>query len=507
MFDLRTIPIFPPTEAAGATDHQRSSNSKPVRRTSQRVVDFPIMAQTHPWINIPGDQYEWEAERVARQVVSEIHTPLPDPENSAQKFMSKPEEKTQAPPGSARKRETGNDLMAVPATLKSLIRPEHERSQPLADELRVPMEQAFGANFDQVRIHTNSHAHRINHFIGARAFTLGNDIFFRQGEYHPEESTGQRLLAHELTHVVQQRNSNALDEAPGMNQPKVHLKAASMLQRSEFRIKDKVLDTVNYLPSKMKKAISDLADEKDLTSLKSLRAALEEDQKNPPEITGLDPDEVTELLTMTNDIIRDLSTQGKASEEEGEGGLPSEGKGKNEAPSGNIYGPTPDKEPQGLLILYRSMSANGLERIIKSLQQGKGPGLGNKRHKETKQPVGENFYASSLDYAKQYVTKGKRNAKGTVTLRFALDPDVVLQLLHNPKFARTHESTHGLPDTQGIKKARKEERGTVLIKDERLKKKSIKTSRNYGLRETVDPSSADNPYTFFNKHIVSINIV
>lgn len=63
---------------------------------------------------------------------------------------------------------------------------------------------ALGADFGGVRVHTDTEADTLNRSLNARAFTTGQDIFFRQGEYNPGTTGGQELLAHELTHVVQQ---------------------------------------------------------------------------------------------------------------------------------------------------------------------------------------------------------------------------------------------------------------------------------------------------------------
>jgi Domain of unknown function (DUF4157) len=69
---------------------------------------------------------------------------------------------------------------------------------------RLQMEAALGADFSHVRVHTDTEADTLNRQVNAVAFTTGSDIFFRQGEYRPESSNGRELLAHELTHVVQQ---------------------------------------------------------------------------------------------------------------------------------------------------------------------------------------------------------------------------------------------------------------------------------------------------------------
>lgn len=76
--------------------------------------------------------------------------------------------------------------------------------QPLDRTVRAQMGSAFNADFSGVRVHTGSEADSLNRALSARAFTTGQDIFFREGEYSPGSSSGRGLLAHELTHVVQQ---------------------------------------------------------------------------------------------------------------------------------------------------------------------------------------------------------------------------------------------------------------------------------------------------------------
>ncbi len=66
------------------------------------------------------------------------------------------------------------------------------------------MNDAFGADFSGVRVHTGAEANRLNHAVDAKAFATGKDIFFREGAYQPGSTEGRGLLAHELTHVVQQ---------------------------------------------------------------------------------------------------------------------------------------------------------------------------------------------------------------------------------------------------------------------------------------------------------------
>jgi Domain of unknown function (DUF4157) len=85
--------------------------------------------------------------------------------------------------------------------------------------VRAQMESSFGADFGGVRVHDNSQADSLNRSLSALAFTTGNDIFFRQGKYQPGSSDGRRLLAHELTHVVQQNSGPVRETASAFEVP------------------------------------------------------------------------------------------------------------------------------------------------------------------------------------------------------------------------------------------------------------------------------------------------
>ena len=76
--------------------------------------------------------------------------------------------------------------------------------QSLDRGVQSQMGNALNADFSGVRVHTDAGADGLNQSLSARAFTTGRDIYFRQGEYSPGSSVGRELLAHELTHVVQQ---------------------------------------------------------------------------------------------------------------------------------------------------------------------------------------------------------------------------------------------------------------------------------------------------------------
>jgi hypothetical protein len=98
----------------------------------------------------------------------------------------------------------GADGGEVSADLEQRIDRARGSGSPLDSGVRGGMEAAFGADFGGVCVHTGAEAHSLNRAVSARAFTTGSDVFFASGEYAPGTSAGQELIAHELTHVVQQ---------------------------------------------------------------------------------------------------------------------------------------------------------------------------------------------------------------------------------------------------------------------------------------------------------------
>ena len=87
------------------------------------------------------------------------------------------------------------------------------KGTPLPESVRSSMEQRFGENFAEVRVHTGSDSSELTRALGARAFTTGEDIFFRAGGFQPGTAAGDRLLSHELAHVSQQASAQSA-EAP-----------------------------------------------------------------------------------------------------------------------------------------------------------------------------------------------------------------------------------------------------------------------------------------------------
>lgn len=184
-----------------------------------------------------GDQYEQEADQVAKQVVQQMDTPAvatannsptaqrevdlsqeeKDPTALATKRFDQIAQRATPPTTSPldEKEQLGQAKPAIQRSatfesgpvsteVESAIQRERGSGQPLADGVRGAMESSFGADFSSVNVHTGRAADSLNQQLQARAFTTGKDIFFRQGEYNPGSRGGRELLAHELTHVVQQ---------------------------------------------------------------------------------------------------------------------------------------------------------------------------------------------------------------------------------------------------------------------------------------------------------------
>jgi len=113
---------------------------------------------------------------------------------------------------------TDAESNSVHPTVERAIQEQRGGGQTLDLGVRRQMEGAFGADFSRVRVHTGTQANTLNHALSARAFTTGQDIFFREGAYQPGSTVGRELLAHELTHVVQQ-NGGQVRRKMSVSQP------------------------------------------------------------------------------------------------------------------------------------------------------------------------------------------------------------------------------------------------------------------------------------------------
>lgn len=211
--------------------------------------------QTKMTVTASDDAYEAEADAVAEQVVQKMHAPGVQREAEEDELQAKrmvqreaegselEEEELQAKRMVQREAE-GSELEEEELQAKRMVQRESEGGEAEEEELQAKriqrsagdmmgsfdvgqdfekqlsaarsggksldsslqtkMGDAMGADFSGVRVHEDSASDALNSSIQARAFTTGSDIFFKQGEYNPSSTEGQKLLAHELTHTVQQ---------------------------------------------------------------------------------------------------------------------------------------------------------------------------------------------------------------------------------------------------------------------------------------------------------------
>jgi hypothetical protein len=96
----------------------------------------------------------------------------------------------------------------ISSVLEGEIQRQRGNGQSLDSRTQQSMQTAMGADFSGVKIHTDTQSDQMSRLIQAKAFTTGQDIFFRKGEYAPGSRSGQALIAHELTHVVQQSGAH-----------------------------------------------------------------------------------------------------------------------------------------------------------------------------------------------------------------------------------------------------------------------------------------------------------
>ena len=150
-------------------------------------------------IGQPGDVYEQEADRVADEVMR-----MPEPEMQRQVDEEEEEEILQTKPLVDQITPLVQRQVEVTNDLESQINAIKGGGRPLAESERAYFEPWFGADFSRVRVHTGAQAAESAQGVNAKAYTVGQDVVFGAGEYAPATTAGKRLLAHELTHVVQQ---------------------------------------------------------------------------------------------------------------------------------------------------------------------------------------------------------------------------------------------------------------------------------------------------------------
>jgi len=139
----------------------------------------PAKVQTKLAINRPGDQYEQEADRIAEQIT----------EMSESKVF----------------RQTAGSGTSQFSTVSPIVHEVlHSSGQPLDSKTRDFFEPRFGHDFSKVRVHTDTKAVESARAVNAIAYTVGRDVVFGAGRYSPQTNAGQKLIAHELVHSIQQ---------------------------------------------------------------------------------------------------------------------------------------------------------------------------------------------------------------------------------------------------------------------------------------------------------------
>lgn len=141
-------------------------------------------------VNAPGDKYEQEADKISNKISgsNQIKSELfPKPEITPLTYKS-----------------SDDRTLTVPKSMETRLKNNLNGGDSLPLNVRESMEKSFSADFSNVKIHHDSESEQANNKLNANAFTYGNHIFFSSGKFNPNSQNGGKLLAHELTHVIQQ---------------------------------------------------------------------------------------------------------------------------------------------------------------------------------------------------------------------------------------------------------------------------------------------------------------
>ena len=172
---------------------------------SKKGVGMPSQSSTVVQAQLettaPGDAYEQEADRMADMVMRKI--------DSVNQSDAMPSCHCPTPTISC----FGGTSMPISSEMESQLQAMQGGGHAMPEGLRAQMEGSFGHDFSNVRLHTDSAAADMSRSINAKAFTHGNDIYFNQGQFQPNTPAGQHLIAHELTHTVQQGGKVAREES------------------------------------------------------------------------------------------------------------------------------------------------------------------------------------------------------------------------------------------------------------------------------------------------------
>ena len=168
-------------------------------------------------IGQPGDKYEDEADAMADQVMKMPATQIPPIQRKCEdceeeELQMKPITQTITPIIQKQEEEEEEMLQmkgnrntdGSVAGLETSLQQSKGGGTQLGASSQTQMSRGMGVDLSNVKIHTNSNAVQMNKQLNAKAFTHGNDIYFNEGQYNPKSNEGKHLLAHELTHTVQQ---------------------------------------------------------------------------------------------------------------------------------------------------------------------------------------------------------------------------------------------------------------------------------------------------------------
>jgi hypothetical protein len=194
---------------------QRSIGNRATTQLLQPVLQAKLK------LGPAGDKYEQEADRVSEQVVGSL-------DSAAQsEGVQRDVEEDEMIQGKEMHGPEGGD---VDQSVQQQIDTARGQGQPLDEGVRRSMEDGFSADFSKVRVHTGQQADTLNRSLNAKAFTVGSDLFFRSSEYNPGSKEGQKLIAHELTHTVQQGATS-----PGVKRSFSVSEGGETVQRNFFK--------------------------------------------------------------------------------------------------------------------------------------------------------------------------------------------------------------------------------------------------------------------------------
>ncbi len=193
--------------------------------TAEQRMEEDKLVQEKPELQTMGEKEEEETPGVQTMgEEKEDEMPVQEMHEKEEPEMQKMDEKEEEGPEVQTKSES--TASTVGPSVSHKINSKAGKGKPLSAKTQAEMGAKFGTDFSQVNIHTDQDAVQLNKKLRAQAFTHGQDVYFNSGKYHPETSEGKRLLAHELTHVVQQAKGlnrkiqrvtcrNQLGEQPG----------------------------------------------------------------------------------------------------------------------------------------------------------------------------------------------------------------------------------------------------------------------------------------------------